>query len=223
MVECPTMVSVGTVDIPERVDREKYFATLDYVELSLLVRGVKDKTRDKWAATCPRGAVGLVVASELREISVTLAEDVAAFGAACVVFRSPPLFSPSQAHRDQLRRFFGEVATVEAVGSARVWVPDGHWEPRAAVKLGAELGIACAIDPLVREPGAPPELYEELEAPAMYFRIEAPSRPGTLDLGQLEELAALVEHYEERSVQSVRVVFATHDRWRDARAFKALV
>jgi hypothetical protein len=217
------MVSVGTVDIPERVDRERYFQELDYVELSLLVRGVKDKTRDKWAASCPRGAVGLVVAGELRETPVTLANDVAAFGAACVVFRSPPLFSPSQAHRDQLRRFFGEVATAEAIGATRVWIPDGLWQPRDAVKVAAELGVACAIDPLVREPGAPPEMYEGLDAPAMYFRIEAPSRPGALDAGQLEELAALAEYYEERSVESVRVVFATHDRWRDARAFKALV
>jgi uncharacterized protein YecE (DUF72 family) len=217
------MVFVGTVDIPERVDRERYFAQLDYVELSLLLQNVKDKTRGKWAASCPPGAVGLVVAGELREIAVTLAEDVAAFQAGCVVFRSPALFSPSQANRDQLRRFFGEVATAEAVGTARVWIPDGLWEPRAAVKLATELHVACAIDPLVREPGAPPELYEELDAPAIYFRVEALGRARQLDADRLEELAALVEHYEERSVESVRVVFATHDRWRDARAFKALV
>lgn len=216
------MVFVGTVDVPERVDRERYFDELDYLELSLLARGdVKPKTRDKWVATCRRGAVGLVAPDgELRELPPTLADHVAAFGAPCVVFRSPALFAPSQANRDRLRAFFGERATADAVGAERVWLPDGLWEPRSAVKLATELGITCAFDPSVREPGSPPEIYEELDAPSLYFRVEAPSRPAALGDEQLEDLAALAEHYEGRSI---RVVFATQQRWRDARNFKKLL
>ena len=33
---------------------------------------------------------------------------------------------------DRLRAFFGELATEEALGTSRVWIPDGLWEPRAA-------------------------------------------------------------------------------------------
>ncbi len=218
------MVCVGTVDLPERVDRARYFAELDYLELNLLARAeVTPKTRDRWAASCPRGVVGLVVGGDLRALPVTLADDVKAFGASCVVFPSPAMFSPSQAHRDRLKTFFNDVASAERISTDRVWIPDGLWEPRAAVKLATELGVACAFDPLVREPGMPPEVYEELDAPTMYFRVEAPHRPDALGDEQLEDLALLVEHYEARSVSRVRVAFATRNRWRDARAFRKLV
>lgn len=216
------MVSVGTVDVPERVDRDRYFNELDYVELTLFARGdVKAKTRDKWVETCPRGAVGIVAPDgDLRELAPSVADHVAAFGAPCAIFRSPALFAPSQANRDRLRAFFGERATAEAIGADRVWVPDGLWEPRSAVKLATELGILCAIDPLVREPGSPPEIYEELDAPGYYFRVEAPGRPAALGDELLEDLAALAEHYEE---SVVRIVFATQEKWRDARNFKKLL
>jgi hypothetical protein len=224
MVECPTMVCVGTVDVPERVDRVRYFKELDYVELNLLARAeVTPKTRDRWAASIPRGVVGLVVTTGLRALPPTLVENVTAFGATCVVFPSPSLFSPSQAHRDQLRKFFTDVASAEQVATERVWIPDGLWETRDAVKLATELGVACAFDPLVRPPGTPPEIYEELAATQLYFRVEAPHRPDTLGDEQLEELAILVEHYEARSVSNIRVAFATRNRWRDARAFRKLV
>jgi hypothetical protein len=218
------MVCVGTVDVPERVDRTRYFEQLDYLELTLLARGeVTPKTRDRWAASCPRNVVGLVVSTEFRTLPVTLVADVTAFGATCVVFPSPPLFSPSQAHRDRLKAFFHEIASVEHVTTSRVWVPDGLWEPRDAVKLATELGVACAFDPLVRAPGTPPEIYDELDATDLYFRVEAPHRPETLGSEQLEELALLVEHYEARSVSRIRVAFATRNRWRDALAFRKLI
>jgi hypothetical protein len=218
------MVCVGTVDVPERVDRTRYFEELDYLELTLLARGeVTTKTRDRWAASCPRDVIGLVVTTELRTLPASLVADVTAFGATCVVFPSPALFSPSQAHRDQLKAFFNETATAERVATDRVWVPDGLWEPRAAVKLATELGVACAFDPLVREPGTPPELYDELDTTNLYFRVEAPHRPDTLGAEHLEELALLVEHYEARSAKRIRVAFATRNRWRDALAFRKLV
>src|SRR5262249_14021998 len=78
---------------------------------------------------------------------------VAGLRACCVASRSPDHLAPSAANRAQLHQFFGELATEAAIGCPRVWVPGGLWEPPAAVKLARELGVTCAIDPLVREPG----------------------------------------------------------------------
>src|SRR4029078_108738 len=113
-----------------------------------------------------------------------------------VLFRSPPLFAPSSANRDQLRRFFGEVATEEVMGAPRVWLPDGLWEPRPAVSFATEIGVMCAIDPLVYDPSLPGEVYEDLDAPALYFRISGVGRSGPIRSEKLEDLAGLTEHYQ---------------------------
>ena len=52
-----------------------------------------------------------------------------------------------------------------------VWVPDGLWETRAAVKLATELGVLCAFDPLVRAPEEPHEIYYGMDVPELYLRI----------------------------------------------------
>lgn len=207
---------VGTVDIPERIDREHYFRELSYLELSVLHAqpDVKESTLNKWAAVAPEGVIGLV-APMSAEMLPRVTAVAAKLHATCVVFRSPAMFSPSQANRDKLAAFFAQADVGEGVD--RVWVPDGLWEPRQAVKAAAALGVACAFDPLVREPGSPPEIYEQLEAPSLYFRIE---RTGTIGDAQLEDLAALVESYED---QLVRIAFATSNKWRDARNFKKLL
>ncbi len=213
------MAQVGTVDIPERVERAQYFRELPYLELSVLFD--KESTRDKWAAVAPKGVIGLVAPSALAAEGLDrLGVTIRALGACCAVFRSPNLFAPSQANRDRLRQFFTETASAEQIGTDRVWVPDGLWETRAAVKLATELGVICAFDPMVRAPGEPPEIYDELDAPSLYFRVEALGRAGTLSDEHLEDLAALVEHYGDRAV---RVVFASRERWRDARNFKKLL
>ena len=130
------------------------------------------------------------------------------------IFRSPDAFSPSAANREQLHRFFGEVT----LPVPRVWVPGGLWEPRAAAKLATELGVTCAIDPLVRDPQDPPEIHYDLEVESLYLRIAG--RAGVLRTEQLEDLAALVEHYA--SIPLV-VAFASPERWQDARNFKKLI
>jgi uncharacterized protein YecE (DUF72 family) len=145
---------------------------------------------------------------------------VTALTADPVLFRSPPLFAPSSANRDQLRRFFGEVATEEAIGAPRVWLPDGLWEPRIAVSFATEIGVICAIDPLVHDPATPGEVYEDLEAPALYFRISGIGRSGPIRSEKLEDLAALAEHYEG---VALTIAFASAQRWQDARNFKKLL
>jgi hypothetical protein len=208
----------------------------------LFAAPLKPAAIERWAAVAPKGALGLVApfslthrrapvapklwphdatSGEFRDSTVgrtalaALRDAVIALGARCVVFRSSEDYSPSAAHREQMRRFFDGIATAEAIGGAeRVWVPGGLWDARTAVKLSTELGVSCAIDPLARAPGEPPEIHYDLEAPSLYLRVE---RAGALGNDRLDDLAALAEHYEDR-----RLVFAlaTAERWHDARKLK---
>ena len=239
---------IGTVDLPARVEREHYFQHLSYLELSALFQSpLKPAAIAKWQTMAPAGALGLVAPWVLtqrkppgagpswahdptvgdfrnsapgRAALAAFRDAVTALTAGQVVFRSPPLFAPSSANRDQLRRFFGEVATEEAVGAPRVWLPDGLWEPRIAVAFATELGVLCAIDPLVHDPSSPAEVYEDLEAPALYFRIAGLGRSGQIRTEKLEDLAGLVEHYQG---VALTIAFASAQRWRDARNFKKLL
>ncbi len=155
-----------------------------------------------------------------REVIAPLREAVQALDAGYAIFRSAETFSPSASNRDQLKRFFAELATEEAVGTERVWVPGGLWEPRAAVAFAAELEVTCALDPLVRAPGELDDPYEGLEADSLYFRIEGAGRAGTIRNERLEDIAALLESYDDRALT---VVFASPERWADARNFKKLL
>jgi uncharacterized protein YecE (DUF72 family) len=241
-------VRIGTVDLPERIERERYFGELSYLELSALFAGpLKAAALAKWQAPAPGRGLGLVAPWVLtqrkppkaerlwhhdatvgdfrdsahgRSALAAFREVVTAVTASHVLFKSPPLFSPSTANRDQLTRFFGEVATADAVGTARVWLPDGLWEPRMAVSFASEMGVICALDPLVYDPNTPAEVYEGLEAPALYFRIAGLGRTGTIRNEKLDDLATLVEHYQDIELT---VAFASPARWQDARNFKKLL
>jgi uncharacterized protein YecE (DUF72 family) len=243
---CP--VRIGTVDLPERTERSHYFDEMSYLELSALFAGpLKAAALTRWKEAAPPQALGLVAPWVLtqrkppkaerlwhhdatvgdfrdsvlgRSALAAFHEVVTAVTASHVIFRSPALFAPSMANRDQLQRFFGEVATEAAVGAPRVWIPDGLWEPRTAVAFATSLGVTCAIDPLVYDPNKPAEVYEDLEAPALYFRITGLGRSGALRTEKLEDLAALVEHYQ---AIDLTVAFASPARWRDARNFKKLL
>lgn len=231
------------------MDREAYFRELDYLELSALFAGpVNPGVIAKWATITPRDSVGLVAPwvlthrqppkaprlwahdpnvgdfrnSDLGRIALgQLGDALAKLHARAAIFRSPPLFAPSAANRDQLKMFFTEVATPESVGGvSRVWIPDGLWESRAAVKLATEIGIVCAFDPLVLEPGQPLEIHFDLEAPSLYFRVTGLGHSGTIGSEKQEDLVALAEHYEDRPLT---IVFDSPQRWQDARNFKKLL
>lgn len=236
------------MDVPQRVERERYFRELSYLELTALFAGpVKPAVLAKWNEVAPPGAIGLVAPFSLthrkapsgtklwphdastgdfrvgplaKDAIAQLREAVDAVSARYVVFRSPESFSPSAANRDQLRRFFAELAAQEAVGAERVWVPGGLWEPRAATKLAGELELTCALDPMVRAPGELVDPYEGLEADSLYFRIESAGRAGQIRSERLEDLAALIESYADRSLT---IAFASPERWHDARNFKKLL
>ncbi|HEY0195211.1 MAG TPA: hypothetical protein VGC42_29050 [Kofleriaceae bacterium] len=241
-------VRVGTVDLPERIEREPYFRTLRYLELSALFAApLKAVSLTKWKAAAPAHSLGLVAPWVLtqrkpprsdrswhhdasvgdfrdsghgRSALAAFRDAVAALSARHAVFRSPPQFAPSQANRDRLKQFFTEIATEESVGTSRVWVPDGLWEARGAVKFATELGVICAIDPLVYDPMTPEEVYEDLEASALYFQVTGLGRTGPIRSEKLDDLAALVEHYESIDLT---IAFASPSRWKDARNFQTLL
>lgn len=234
--------------MPARIERERYFRELSYLELSVLFAGpVKPSVIAKWAEVAPAKSIGLVAPFSLThrkppagtklwphdestgefrigDISsaslLQLRAAVAALDARCVVFRSPESFSPSAGNRDQLKRFFAELATPDAVGAERVWVPGGLWEPRTAVTFANELGITCALDPMVRAPGEAIDPFEGLEAEALYFRVEGAGRAGAIRNERLEDLAALIESYADTELT---LAFASPERWQDARNFKKLL
>jgi len=239
---------IGTVDLPDRMDRERYIRELTYLELSLLFAGpVKPSVLAKWKAT-DDFAIGLVApwvmthktppkASKLwahdatvgefrdsgpaRVARAELAKAVAEIGASHVVFRSPPLFAASAKNRETLTAFFTELATEDEIGGAtRVWVPDGLWDPITAITFANEIGVTCAFDPLVRDPGQPPEIYYDLEVSELYLRISGLGRSGPLRNERQEDLAMLIESYED---VPVTVAFDSPQRWQDARNFKKLL
>lgn len=236
---------IGTVDIPDRMDRARYFKELDVLELSALFAGpLKPSALAGWASVAPKGAIALVApfvlthrkapkAAKLwahdattgdfrasapgRVALAQLRTAVDQLGAAHVVFKSPPLFAASTANRDQLKQFFGELATEEAVGAARVWVPDGLWDLRTAIAFANELGVICAWDPLVRDPGQPPEVHYDLDVSELYLRIAGLGRTGPLRSERQDDLLMLLEHYED---MPATIAFESPSRWADARNLK---
>jgi hypothetical protein len=241
-------IRIGTVDLPERMERTRYFRELTYLELSALFAGpLKPGVLAKWGEAAPRGSIGLVApwvlthrqppkGTKLWDHDATVGDfrdsipgraalaqfrtAVDTVGAAFAIFRSPSLFAASAANRDQLRWFFGELATADAVGAPRVWVPDGLWDTRTAVKFATELGILCAFDPLVRAPEEPPEIYYDLEVPALYLRIAGLGRTGPIRSERQEDLISLLMEYAD---VPATIAFDSPARWADARNLKKLL
>jgi hypothetical protein len=242
------MVRIGTVDLPERMERERYFRELSYLELSMLYAGpVKPSIIAKWKASVPAKSIGLVAPWVLTDRTPPKAPrlwdhdpTVGAFresepakaalaayrtvlteiDAAYAIFRSPNLFAPSAANRELMTKFFAEVVTPETLGVPVVWIPDGLWQPLSAIAFASELGITCAFDPNVREPGLPPEIYDDLEVESLYFRVSGLGRAGAIRSERQEDLAMLVESYGSLPVT---VAFDSPQRWQDARNFKKLL
>lgn len=236
---------IGTVDLPDRMERARYFRELDALELSALFAGpLKPSVLTKWAASAPKGTVALVApwvlthrkapkGAQLWEHDATVGDfrdsvhgraalaqlhaAVVQLGASHVVFRSPSLFAASAANRETLKKFFGEIATEEAVGAPRVWVPDGLWDLRTAITFAGELGVICAFDPLVRDPGQPPEVHYDLDVSELYLRIAGLGRSGPLRSERIDDLVMLLEHYEDLPTT---IAFESPARWADARNLK---
>ncbi|HEY1554712.1 MAG TPA: hypothetical protein VGF94_07730 [Kofleriaceae bacterium] len=236
-------VVVGTAGLPAGIAPDKYFGALDYLELpDLFAHAMKPSLVARWAEQAKPGTLGLVAPFPLtdrqaprraklwphdattgefrdsklgRDAYGSLLATATALHARCLVFRAPDSFSASAANRERLQRFFAEVAPPGPF--ERVWVPGGLWDLRTAAKLATELGVTCAIDPLARETGAPIETTFELDAPALYLRVE---RAGALGAARLDDLVDVIDHYRDRRLA---VTLATANRWHDARALRKLM
>lgn len=243
-------VRIGTVDLPDRMERERYFKDLDLLELSALFAGpLKPSSLAKWAEAAPKGAIALVApwvlthrkapkatslwphdptvgdfrdSAPARAALAQFAAAVTQLGAGYAVFRSPPLFAASAANRDTLKKFFAEIATEETVGTRRVWVPDGLWDLRTAVTFANELGVICSFDPLVRDPGQPPEMHYDLELEALYLRVAGLGRAGALRSEKLDDLVMLLAHYADVP-GGTAIAFESPERWKDARNLKKTI
>jgi uncharacterized protein YecE (DUF72 family) len=236
-------VRVGTVDLPARAGWDRYFGALTYLELTgLFAAPVKTATMSRWKAAAPPRSLGLVApwpithrkppvgprgwssdaySGEFRD-GAAARESVAALAAAAhrlevaaVVFQSPPDLSTSAATRDNLKKFFTEIAPAETFsGAERVWIPGGLWEPEAALVLAAELGVIASIDPFVTDPE---RVLPPLPA-STYLRPSGLGRSGALSADRLDELRELLV-----GVETAIVAFATGERLKDAVNFAKLL
>jgi uncharacterized protein YecE (DUF72 family) len=138
-------------------------------------------------------------------------ETARSLGTEVILFCTPPTFTPTEANRTALRRFFAEIATKDA-RIAYAWEPRGIWEPAQAAKLAEELGLVYALDPLQLE--VPPP-----DAAAAYFRLHGLGiYRNKIGDDMLELLADMVDGYER-----AWVVFANVEKYRDAERFHKLV
>jgi uncharacterized protein YecE (DUF72 family) len=133
-----------------------------------------------------------------------------ALGAEVILFQTPPTFTPTEANRNAMRRFFGEIAA-DHQGMALAWEPRGIWEPAQAATLAAELGLVYALDPLQLEVPPPDE-------PQAYFRVHGLGiYRNKISDDMLEILADMAWGYER-----AWVVFANVEKYRDAERFHKL-
>jgi uncharacterized protein YecE (DUF72 family) len=161
-------------------------------------RGYPRVKRELSAAQLRDGG-GMRATEAVQGALAVTAEVAAAVEAEVVVFRTPAEFAPSSHNREVLRAFFAEVATVERLGgAARVWEPQGLWEPELAAQLCGELDVLYGCDPLSNDPlGVEPEFFAALPSSMAYFRVTGLGRARPrLDEYALEALLALAEPYE---------------------------
>jgi uncharacterized protein YecE (DUF72 family) len=224
---------IGCAGLPPRSARPRYFNKLSFLESDVLTSNpAKPSVLKKWRAESPNAAFSLIAAAaagpeagvtpQSRHAVKDLALAVEALGANAVVFRTAPGFTPSATNRERLRAFFAEVATPEALGgAARVWEPQGLWQPQTAVKLAGENGLVYAGDPLTGDPlnELPPTFWAELPGNAAYFRLSGLGRgQRRIPELELEALAEIASIYDR-----LWVVFPALDGYTDAVRFRALL
>lgn len=228
-------VIVGCAGLPHGVGWPRYFKKLPYLETPALLRGpVRAAVMRRWReAAAHERAFGVVAPASVTHSGhfrdneavekgvVELSAALEALDAGAAVFRTPPEFSPSQANRDVMRKFFAERATAERLGNrARVWVPSGLWEAPVAHAFAKELGILCGLDPLANDPEKRlASFWDELSGDDAYLIISGMGRSrrrtANDDLELLTEIAARHDR--------AWVVFATVDPFPDAIRFAKLV
>ena len=204
-------IRIGCTGLPPRLGQQKYFDSLTYLESDVLVkspprRAILERWRREVAddrsfgllAPPIIGARGFAPTPDAVEAVNLLADAREALAAETIVFETPAGFTPSSAHRDAMTRFFAETTAGRFGDAALVWDPDGLWEPAAAVRFAAGLGLLWACDPLSNDPLGPgPALFANLPSKDAYFRVRRLGiGPRGFDAYALEDMLELAAGYE---------------------------
>lgn len=97
--------------------------------------------------------------AEVMEAWQKTIEVARALRASILVFQCPPSFSPTLAHKQNLKHFFSTIVRKDFL---LVWEPRGDWNPREIKELCVELNLIHGVDPFKNEP---------LHGKLRYFRL----------------------------------------------------
>lgn len=222
---------VGCAELPPGMSRGKYFEKLSLLEVSTFATSTPGRKAVRgWRTKSPSEArFSLLASSELtgaksfpvddtsNEVTARLTDACKILEAEAVVFRTPASFTPSAANQDRMRKYFGEVASAEAFGgTARVWEPDGLWEPTGIAKIAEDLQLTVAIDPLAQDPLEEYQSFvaEQMAKGSAYLRIQGMGiSRRRFEPYQLEMLAEML-----LDIDRAWVVFAHPGKYPDALA-----
>ncbi len=139
------------------------------------------------------------------ERSYGLASDL---GAQLVLFQTPPEFTSSRAHLDQMRKFFEEV---DRKDFTFVWEALGNWAPKTILKVSESLDLIPCVNPMGFDP-----LPEGLTA---YLHMSGPAgHRSRYEEESLAELVKICSRFEE-----VYCVFTNVDMHNDSLRLRKLV
>jgi uncharacterized protein YecE (DUF72 family) len=135
---------------------------------------------------------------QTREVAMALKARI-------VVFQTPPSFQPSEANKENLRKFFKEVNRGDFT---LVWEPRGSWSGGEIQEICRELNLIHGVDPFKAVP-----MYGNIR----YFRIHGITGYGyRFNEKDLETL-------KEKCQEGCYCLFNNMNMWTDALAFQARI
>jgi uncharacterized protein YecE (DUF72 family) len=145
---------------------------------------------------------------EVWEAWATTEAIAQALGARAILFQCPASFTPTETHKQSLRRFFERVPRA---GWIFAFEPRGVWEPEEIAKLCRDLDLLHAVDPLRQDPSPGRAIA--------YFRLHGPvtGRYRYSD-EDLQRIAAKCREGGE-----VYCLFNNPEMWNDARRLRDLL
>jgi len=175
----------------DRAPGPKYTEALGFAELAPKPPLPRAATLREWRTRAPEsftfslvaprvsvaGSKGAMRFDEELEAGVRWLRDAAeALGVRAIVVPTDADTTTGQRDRDLLARYFERLS---GFGHALVWAPSGLWEPELSRPFAAQLGIACALDPIDED--VP-------DAAIVYGRLRAIGGRQRFSEGMLEEV-----------------------------------
>ncbi|MBO4351387.1 MAG: hypothetical protein J6A01_10640 [Proteobacteria bacterium] len=144
--------------------------------------------------------------AENKRVWARIKEQAVNVGASRILLETSANFTPSDANKRALAEFVHDWAEIPE-NMKLIWHPAGFWEREEAARIASDLNMVLAIDPLVDEREALPDMDE------IYFQMLG--RHGLLDSYSDDDLACILNaaaHFDD-----VTVVFRTRDSLSDAK------